>query len=95
MTGTYQHRLGPGRARLERNVALLAPTGNRVGPASGGAKGLTRRASSGYWVQEHWSILEALGRRDPDASEAAMRLHIRRSTERLAREADHEAVGAT
>lgn len=89
MTGTYRHRLGPGRPRLERNVALLAPTGNRVGPASGGAKGLTRRASSGYW------ILEALGRRDPDASEAATRLHIRRSTERLAREADHEAVGAT
>jgi len=34
-------------------------------------------------LPEHQAILEALGRRDPDASEAAMRVHIRRSVERL------------
>jgi DNA-binding GntR family transcriptional regulator len=34
-------------------------------------------------LPEHQAILEALGRRDPDASEAAMRIHIRRSVERL------------
>ncbi len=42
-------------------------------------------------VQEHRAILEALGRRDPDAGEAAMRLHIRRSIERLEQEAEAEA----
>jgi DNA-binding GntR family transcriptional regulator len=34
-------------------------------------------------LPEHQAILEALERRDPDASEAAMRIHIRRSVERL------------
>lgn len=34
-------------------------------------------------LPEHRAILEALGRGDPDASEAAMRVHIRRSVERL------------
>lgn len=34
-------------------------------------------------LPEHRAILVALGRRDPDASEAAMRIHIRRSVERL------------
>jgi len=34
-------------------------------------------------LPEHRTILEALARRDPDASEAAMRVHIRRSVERL------------
>ena len=34
-------------------------------------------------LPEHQAILEALGHRDPDASEAAMRVHIRRSVERL------------
>lgn len=34
-------------------------------------------------IPEHCAILEALRRRDPAGSEAAMRLHIRRSVERL------------
>jgi len=34
-------------------------------------------------LPEHQAILAALGRRDPEASEAAMRVHIRRSVERL------------
>jgi GntR family transcriptional regulator, rspAB operon transcriptional repressor len=34
-------------------------------------------------LPEHQAILHALGDRDPDASEAAMRIHIRRSVERL------------
>jgi DNA-binding GntR family transcriptional regulator len=34
-------------------------------------------------LPEHQAILEALRRRDPAASEAAMRVHIRRSVERL------------
>jgi DNA-binding GntR family transcriptional regulator len=41
-------------------------------------------------VQEHLQILEALDRHDPDASEAAMRLHLRRARERYDREADEE-----
>ena len=41
-------------------------------------------------VKEHWTILAALRKRDPDASEAAMRLHLRRSRERLDRQADAE-----
>jgi len=50
-------------------------------------------------VPEHRAILKALGRRDPEAGEAAMRLHIRRSIERLEREAEEdsratEALGA-
>jgi DNA-binding GntR family transcriptional regulator len=36
-------------------------------------------------VPEHLAILRALCDRDPDASEAAMRLHLRRSAEHLAR----------
>jgi DNA-binding GntR family transcriptional regulator len=43
-------------------------------------------------LPEHRAILEALRRRDPDASEAAMRVHIRRSVERLHKEADAEEV---
>ena len=39
---------------------------------------------------EHMAILHALRRHDPDASEAAMRLHIRRSVERLEQEAAAE-----
>jgi DNA-binding GntR family transcriptional regulator len=42
-------------------------------------------------VPEHRAILKALGRRDPEASEAAMRLHIRRSIEQLEREAARDA----
>jgi NAD(P)-dependent dehydrogenase (short-subunit alcohol dehydrogenase family) len=45
-------------------------------------------------VKEHWDILEVLCRRDPDASEAAMRLHIRRSVERLEQEAEAEEAEA-
>ena len=45
-------------------------------------------------VQEHFAILEALRRRDPDASEPAMRLHIRRSLERLEKEAEAEEAQA-
>jgi DNA-binding GntR family transcriptional regulator len=45
-------------------------------------------------VPEHRAILEGLRQRDPDASEAAMRLHIRRSTTRLEREAEAEEAVA-
>jgi DNA-binding GntR family transcriptional regulator len=41
-------------------------------------------------IPEHHAILEALGRRDASASEAAMRVHIRRSIERLESEAAAE-----
>jgi DNA-binding GntR family transcriptional regulator len=41
-------------------------------------------------VPEHAAILAALGRRDPEAGEAAMRLHIRRSIDRLEQEAEEE-----
>jgi DNA-binding GntR family transcriptional regulator len=54
--------------------------------------GLVRPATE--TVKEHWDILEALRRRDPDASEAAMRLHIRRSVERLEQEAEAEEAQA-
>jgi len=50
--------------------------------------GLVRPAAE--TVKEHFTILEALRRRDPNASEAAMRLHIRRSAERLEQEAETE-----
>jgi len=45
-------------------------------------------------VPEHRAILEALSRHDPGASEAAMRLHIRRSIERLEAEAEAEEARA-
>ncbi len=54
--------------------------------------GLVRPAAE--TVQEHWTILEALRRKDPDASEAAMRLHIRRSVEQLEKEAEAEEMQA-
>ena len=41
-------------------------------------------------LPEHQAILEALRCRDPDASEAAMRVHIRRSVERLWQRAHSE-----
>jgi GntR family transcriptional regulator, rspAB operon transcriptional repressor len=44
-------------------------------------------------LPEHRAILEALSRRDPDASEAAMRVHIRRSVERLWQRARTEETG--
>jgi len=44
-------------------------------------------------IPEHLAILDALRRRDPDAAEAAMRLHIRRSLEQLQREAEAETAG--
>jgi DNA-binding GntR family transcriptional regulator len=46
-------------------------------------------------VPEHLAILRGLRRQDPDASEAAMRLHLRRSMERLEREATEEEVDST
>lgn len=54
--------------------------------------GLVRPAAE--TIQEHWAILEALRRKDPDASEAAMRLHIRRSVEQLEKEAEAEEMQA-
>jgi DNA-binding GntR family transcriptional regulator len=45
-------------------------------------------------LPEHQAILEGLRAGDPDASEAAMRLHLRRSMERLEREAEAEEAGA-
>lgn len=54
--------------------------------------GLVRPAAE--TVKEHFAILEALRRRDPDASEAAMRLHIRRSLEQLKKEAEAEETQA-
>lgn len=50
--------------------------------------GLVRPAAE--TIQEHFAILEALRRHDPVASEAAMRLHIRRSVDRLEQEAEAE-----
>jgi len=44
-------------------------------------------------VPEHLAILDALRRRDAEAAEAAMRLHIRRSLEQLQREANSETAG--
>ena len=41
-------------------------------------------------IKEHWDILAALRKQDPEASEAAMRQHMRRSRERYDREADTE-----
>ena len=43
---------------------------------------------------EHQAILAGLRARDPDASEAAMRLHLRRSMEQLEREAEAEEASA-
>ncbi|MFB3817626.1 MAG: GntR family transcriptional regulator [Candidatus Methylomirabilales bacterium] len=45
-------------------------------------------------LPEHRAILRALGRGDAAAAEAAMRLHIRRSVEKLEREAEDEEGGA-
>jgi DNA-binding GntR family transcriptional regulator len=44
-------------------------------------------------LPEHRAILEALRRQDPEGSEAAMRVHIRRSVERLHKDADAEETG--
>jgi GntR family transcriptional regulator, rspAB operon transcriptional repressor len=54
--------------------------------------GLVRPAAE--TVEEHFAILGALGRKDPDASEAAMRLHIRRSVEQLEKAAEAEEAQA-
>lgn len=45
-------------------------------------------------IPEHQAILEGLRQQDPDASEAAMRLHLRRSMERLEQEAIVEGAEA-
>jgi DNA-binding GntR family transcriptional regulator len=50
--------------------------------------GLTRSPSE--TVQEHFAILDALRSRDPEGSEAAMRLHMRRSVVFMDQEADAE-----
>lgn len=47
----------------------------------------------GETIPEHRAILAGLRRRDPAASEAAMRTHIQRSIERLERDADAEESG--
>jgi DNA-binding GntR family transcriptional regulator len=39
---------------------------------------------------EHAAILDGLQKRDPDASEAAMRLHVGRTRERIDQLADEE-----
>jgi DNA-binding GntR family transcriptional regulator len=44
-------------------------------------------------LPEHRAILEALRRRDPEASESAMRVHIRRSVERIWQRARAERTG--
>jgi DNA-binding GntR family transcriptional regulator len=54
--------------------------------------GLVRPAAE--TVQEHYPILEALRRHDPEASEGAMRLHIRRSVQQLEKEAETEEAQA-
>ncbi len=54
--------------------------------------GLVRPAAE--TILEHWPILDALRWHDPDASEAAMRLHIRRSVEQLEKEAEAEEAQA-
>ena len=55
--------------------------------------GLIKSISDG--LTEHETILDALLRRDPDAAEAAMRAHVRRSVVWLHHEADLlEGVGA-
>lgn len=41
-------------------------------------------------IAEHFEILDALRQRDPAAAERAMRLHLRRSVERMDHEADLE-----
>ncbi len=54
--------------------------------------GLVRPAAE--TIHEHFAILEAFRRHDPDASEAAMRVHIRRSVEQLEKEAEAEEAQA-
>lgn len=46
-------------------------------------------------MAEHEAIFAAMLRRDPDAAEAAMRVHIRRSVEALHRDADADESGGT
>jgi DNA-binding GntR family transcriptional regulator len=41
-------------------------------------------------IHEHWAILDGLQKQDPDASEAAMRLHVGRTRERIDQLADEE-----
>lgn len=41
-------------------------------------------------IQEHYAILDGLRKQDPDASEAAMRLHVGRTRERIDQLADEE-----
>lgn len=55
--------------------------------------GLIRTIREG--MAEHEAILDALRRRDPEAAETAMRLHIRRSVDRLYQEAEAEEDART
>jgi DNA-binding GntR family transcriptional regulator len=41
-------------------------------------------------IPEHMALLDALRRKDPEAAEKAMRMHIRRSVEKLLRDAEAE-----
>jgi DNA-binding FadR family transcriptional regulator len=43
-------------------------------------------------LPEHRAIFKALRQQNPDASEEAMRIHIRRSVERLKKDAESEGV---
>ena len=43
-------------------------------------------------LPEHRAIFEALRQQNPDVSEEAMRIHIRRSVERLKKDAESEGV---
>ncbi len=54
--------------------------------------GLVRPAAE--TVVEHYAILKALRRHDPEGSEAAMRLHLQRSVEQLEKEAEVEEAQA-
>ena len=45
-------------------------------------------------IQGHCAILDALRRQDPEGSEAAMQLHMRRSVERMDKEADVDETGS-
>jgi DNA-binding GntR family transcriptional regulator len=46
-------------------------------------------------LPEHQAILHALRKQDPEASEQAMRVHIRRSREKLKKDAELEEAAAS
>ena len=76
------------------NSALLRDTlGSLRIMASAFAGGVIRTVSEG--TAEHHRIVEAMRRGDAEAAETAMRLHIRKSTQKLADEAELGAVSTT